>query len=153
MADYLPLAKRVFERLVRDFTSFGSPFILSFLSLAIMGLGREGIAALAGLILIEAFCDSIKLAFHKPRPKKMKYSNALEKIDAGSFPSVHSARSAFVPGMIFIYLQSQWALLLFALPIIVGITRIKLKKHDIKDVIGGWAIGLAFLIAYAAVAA
>lgn len=127
----------------RDITSLGSLmacFIL-FLILLIVNLKRASIL-FVGVALIEIVGSIIKLKFHKARPNKQFYSNLIEKIDAGSFPSIHSAR-ALVLGLSLYPLVSSKILigLIFALVFIVGLSRIYLKKHFITDIIGGYILG------------
>ncbi len=141
------MSKRYFlnqwDEVVRDFTALGDPIILLILLLIFAG-------ALSGLwliillwLLIEAIGIAIKLTFFKDRPKKMEKRNLLEKLDAGSFPSMHTSRSAFLYLVLFVLVQNPFSYLFIALSIIVGVTRVLLKKHYIKDVIAGYVLGIA----------
>ena len=71
----------------------------------------------------------------------------LEKIDAGSFPSVHSARAMLFALILYGVVPPHIALLVFIIPLIVGYTRIKLGKHYLVDVLGGYVLG--FIVYYA----
>jgi|SRR3989344_5749826 len=131
------------DEMIRDFTAFGNPVVLGLLILLFLGLTLKSLYLIVGLIAIDLVCNLIKLFFFRHRPVKKDFSNFLEKIDAGSFPSIHSARSSFV-FISFFFLTSfpvNWIFLLLIL--VVGLTRILLKKHYLFDVLAGYAIGLA----------
>jgi undecaprenyl-diphosphatase len=131
------------DEVVRDFTALGDPIILLILLLLFIGIGESiGIILLLWL-LIEAIGIAIKLIFFKDRPKKMKKNNLLEKLDAGTFPSMHSSRSAFLYLVLFTLVANPLKYLFIFMLIMVGITRVLLKKHYIKDVIAGYILGIA----------
>jgi len=98
---------------------------------------------LLGLLLIEVIGDTIKALFHKQRPNKQTYKTLLEKIDAGAWPSQHSARAAFSGMGLWMYFDIL-ALKVFAVlfALLVCYSRIYLKKHDEKDVLSGLVFGL-----------
>jgi membrane-associated phospholipid phosphatase len=48
------------------------------------------------LVCSYVFGSLIKLFYFKPRPKEQAYKNLLQKIDASSFPSVHTSNSFIV---------------------------------------------------------
>jgi len=91
----------------------------------------------------EVVCNSIKAIWFKERPNKQKYKTLLEKIDAGSWPSVHSYRAAVLClGYILLFKQAALQFFIVFFAIGIGYSRIYLKKHDIRDVSGGAIIGL-----------
>jgi membrane-associated phospholipid phosphatase len=127
---------------IRDFTSFGNPIILLLFSFLIIGFSFDLIYIILGIILIELVAGGIKIIFFKDRPQKKDHHNILEKIDAGSFPSIHSARACFVFLVIYSLVSLNLAkLALVLLILIVGASRILLKKHYIIDIIGGYILG------------
>src|SRR3989344_9480006 len=119
-----------FLEVIRDFTSFGNPFILFLLSYLFLGANKYLILILFGLIIIEILCNLIKLIYHKERPKKVIYTNFLEKITAGSFPSIHVTRSSFVFLTLFLLSTTFLQKILFSvLLVVIGLSRVLLKKH------------------------
>lgn len=137
---------KIFAEFARDFTSFGNPLILIILSAMIIGINSNLIVIVIGLIFIELSCALIKLIWHKERPVRENHKNFLEKIDAGSFPSVHSARSLFVFLFLFTLITENIRFIFLGLPFIVGITRIILNKHYLIDICVGYLIGLIALL-------
>jgi membrane-associated phospholipid phosphatase len=139
--------KKIFSETVRDITSFGNPFILLILSVLIIGPNLIFFKIILGLISLEIFCTIIKIFYHKERPNKESYTNLLERINAGSFPSVHAARSTFI-FLILFFLTSTYFIkvLLIIMIFLVGISRIIIKKHYLFDVIIGSIIGIIFSI-------
>ncbi len=139
--------KYKFGEWMRDLTSLANPIILLLVPLCFLRWTPEYKMLLIALFINELAGSLIKLLFHKPRPDGQKYSNALEKIDAGSFPSLHSSRIALVY-LTLAYLAPNLAfrLLFLGVIIVVGYSRIFLKKHYLTDVIGGYLFGgLVFL--------
>jgi len=89
-----------------------------------------------GLIMIVAVL--IKSIYFKKRPKKHKITNVIERIDASSFPSIHSMRTfALSFWMIQFFNNSFITIYLTILGIFVIYSRIYLKKHYWSDIIGG----------------
>jgi membrane-associated phospholipid phosphatase len=145
---YYNFLKKQFIEVFRDISALGS---LMFIILAIIFLifidYKSALVVIIGLILIEIIGSLIKLIFNKIRPNKQKFANILEKIDAGSFPSIHSARTLLIGLSIFHLFSSKIVLLFIALIVLlVGISRLVLKKHYVIDVITGYFLG--FLVWY-----
>jgi membrane-associated phospholipid phosphatase len=61
------------------------------------------ISLFAGLLMSYGAGSILKLLFYKPRPIPQIFHNRLQKIDASSFPSVHTANASVV-GII----RSRW---------------------------------------------
>lgn len=135
---------------IHDFTALGNPFLLLLVSLMALSnhpqLGRYFPLLLLGFFINEIVCSSIKYLWHKPRPNGQQYAGGLEKIDAGSFPSIHASRISFVYlslGMMHYWIGNNWVLIMSGLVILtVGYSRIFLKKHFLTDVLAGYAFGI-----------
>lgn len=149
-----PLRKTKYAEYIRDFTALGNPFLLLLVAacvIAYLPLEQRGWtwAGIVGAFLLnELVCSGIKFLWHKPRPNGQQFDSAMEKIDAGSFPSIHAARIALVYGSLSIIAwQTDHP---FFLPIaavvipLVGYTRIFLQKHFLTDVLAGYAFGSAW---------
>lgn len=135
--------KNSVSEIMRDFTSFGNPFLLILVSAIAIGVNIKLGIIMGGLVFVEFFGSIIKFFYYKKRPREEKYENVLEKINGGSFPSLHSARSSFVfVSLFFLFNNYYLKIVLLLIPLIVGLTRISLKKHYLSDVIGGYAIGI-----------
>ncbi|MCH2023058.1 MAG: phosphatase PAP2 family protein [Saprospiraceae bacterium] len=148
------LKKTKYAEYIRDFTAIGNPFLLLLVALVTLSnfdkFEDYFIILLIGFLVNEFVCSGIKFLWHKPRPNGQNFSNALEKIDAGSFPSIHSSRISFV------YLSLGYIQYLegntFLLPVfifvivIVGYSRYFLKKHFIVDVLAGYGFGILFFV-------
>lgn len=130
----------------RDITSFGSLWfyiIFMFFFLILNDYSSLKILLL-GFIAMYFAVIIIRLLYFKNRPIKYNYNNAIEKLDASSFPSLHAARTAFLSGFFIKYFSSHLASALLAvLALIVLYSRIHLKKHDWKDVLAGVVLGIA----------
>ena len=102
-----------------------------------------------GVIIIYLFTIIIRAVYFKQRPRKQKYKNFIEKIDASAFPSVHAARISFLLMFLFFYIFKDLILMMlaFILTLLIIYSRIYLKKHDLIDVLGGVILGIfSFII-------
>lgn len=129
---------------IRDFTSLGNPIILLFVPFAVLGAQTLYFKLLLALLANEVFCSLIKLFFHKPRPDGQAYKGILEKIDAGSFPSIHASRISLVYFTLFHQATSLSLKIAFlAVIAVVAYSRVALKRHFWTDIIGGIIIGIS----------
>jgi undecaprenyl-diphosphatase len=140
---YKKIIIKCFNSATRDITSLGSSLFSTLFFIILLFINKKtALFFLLGYALIETINASIKTIWHKTRPNKQKYSNIIEKIDSGSFPSTHASRIIFIGLTIFHLFQSNIILLLIIpLIILIGISRISLKKHYLTDIIAGYIIG------------
>jgi membrane-associated phospholipid phosphatase len=129
---------------IKDYTALGG---ISLYALLIIILIASGSFIMAGRLavalgLVYALVILIRLFYFKERPKKRKFKNIIERVDASSFPSMHTARAAALA----LILGSETTLLIFFILIItalgVGIARVLMKRHDWIDVSFGFILGL-----------
>lgn len=145
-----------FAEYIRDFTAIGNPFLLLLVSLSALSVlpqfERNFSCLVLGFFVNEIVCSAIKFFWHKPRPNGQKFANGFEKIDAGSFPSIHAARMAFVYfSMSYLHYEQQHYLMLpifLMVILIVGYSRTFLKKHFWTDVFAGFGFGLFFFLLF-----
>jgi membrane-associated phospholipid phosphatase len=135
---------------IHDFTALGNPFLLLLVSLMTLCNHPQFLhlfpPLLVGFFVNEIVCSGIKYFWHKPRPNGQEYLNGFEKIDAGSFPSIHASRISFVYGALgFIEyeLGASWVpFVCLAVILVVGYSRIFLQKHFLVDVLAGYGFGI-----------
>ena len=151
------LRKVKYAEYVRDITALGNPIVLLLVSVltlaALPEWGTYLLPMIVGFLLNEALCSGIKYVWHKPRPNGQQYAGGLEKIDAGSFPSIHAARISYVYGtlgMVHYWTGRPWVLLLaLTVVVAVGYSRVFLQKHYFVDVMAGYGFGsLATFLLY-----
>jgi membrane-associated phospholipid phosphatase len=133
------------EEVMRDTTALGGIALYGFIALFFLLLGKaEVFVQLAiGIVLLYAVIAPLRLLFFRVRPDRSAYAGLFTKIDAGSFPSMHSARStllAIVLGTVF-NSALAWALLALAVVAVLS-TRVMLKRHYVTDILGGVVIGV-----------
>lgn len=138
--------KRQREDFFRDFTALGSLWFY-FIAMSIFLInGHYGMLARLsfGLIFIYIIIAAIRAVYFKERPKRYSYNSFIEKLDASSFPSLHSARAAFLSMALMKFFGNiAFSIFLAVLLAILAYSRIHLKKHDLKDVLAGVILGLA----------
>ncbi len=141
--------KSKYTEYVRDLTSLGNPIILGFVSIISIGLNIELLYIAIGLIINDIIGMTIKYFFPKTRPNKQSYTTALEKIDAGSFPSIHSSRTSFI-FLTLGYLSGDiYTFIVFTLLVLItGYSRIFLKKHFLIDVMAGYVLGISLFVSF-----
>lgn len=127
----------------RDVTAIGG-FAASLLITLLFLSSPLLIPLIAGSILTAGIIVLIRIFYFKNRPKKETYSNFLERIDASSFPSLHTARIVFLAILFSAYFANTYLTILCAITAaLVSYSRIYLKKHDWIDVAGGVVVGVA----------
>jgi undecaprenyl-diphosphatase len=144
MLKYLGFIKKQVLETFRDVSALGSFLFLCVLALFFLFIDYNvSLKIIVGLVIIEFVGALIKVVFHRTRPNNQRFSNIFEKIDSGSFPSIHAARVMLVALVVFHFFSSPIALLLLALLVIlVGVSRIVLDKHYFSDVFAGFVFGL-----------
>ena len=139
---------------IENFSALGGLGLYGIMAVSSLILGRYALslrlfvalAALYGITII------IRALYFKERPDKRPYKNIVEKIDASSFPSLHSERASALA--LLVGLSSGSILLtvfLIVSAVLVAFTRVFLKRHDKWDVTAGLIIGAAVAIALLAI--
>jgi membrane-associated phospholipid phosphatase len=91
-----------------------------------------------GVVIVTLVSFIIKAIFFKTRPKKQPTNTLVQRLDASSFPSIHSARITILTFWLAIYsVDIILKIFLICIGVIVAYSRIYLKKHYFVDVIGG----------------
>ncbi len=129
----------------RDITALGSFVFHLFLLLFIVALGKND---LFGQLLFSLFFTLIvtvivRIFYFKDRPQKQDFENIFEKIDASSFPSLHTARTVAMVLILLDYMQNNAVtIFLMGFSALVIYSRVYLRKHDWEDVAGGIILGV-----------
>jgi undecaprenyl-diphosphatase len=141
---------------IRDFTLLGSTLVLSVVIAAaslLVALRRRW--RLAGYLLVTGagalvLDPVLKILVGRLRPV---VAHPVAHAPGNSFPSGHSLGSTVCYGALFLVflpaVRGRWrtwfAIVTATLVLMIGISRILLGVHYVSDVIGGWAIGIAWL--------
>lgn len=129
----------------RDLTSLGSLvfYVLLLVATLVWQEYRLFLVLTFGLLFTLLAIVIIRLFYFKDRPKKQQYNNIIDKIDASSFPSLHSARVTFLCLLFVMFFSKTYVIVFFLLlAVLVIYSRIYLKKHDGFDVLGGVVLGV-----------
>lgn len=139
------MSQKIFKKIIEDAGALGAlPFYL-FISIFVLIQNelKLFIWLLLGLVFSYFFIVLIRIFYHKDRPVREPYKNLLEKIDASSFPSLHSWRIAMISCLLIYYYMSLYlGIFLFIASIIVMFSRYYLKKHYITDIFFGGLFGI-----------
>lgn len=149
-----PLRRRKYAEYIQDFTALGNPFVLLLMATAVLQNVSFAdyelwIWLLGAFLAGEALCSGIKFLWHKPRPNGQLFKGAMEKIDAGSFPSIHAYRIAYTYSSL-AYIEYKFSnggvlfpIVALVVVVVVGYSRVFLRKHFAVDVLAGYGIGLS----------
>lgn len=129
----------------RDVTSLGGAFFYGLVSLLALAVGETElfIRLVVGFVLCVVITALIRVFHFKNRPAKQDYHNSLERIDASSFPSLHTARIVFMCITLAYFFQNDYTTAFFTfVAVLVTYSRIYLQKHDWWDLFGGVVLGV-----------
>lgn len=138
--------KYLIDEFFSSVTLLGMPLFYFIVILLIWRTaGGSLLVPIFGYLLVEIIGGGIKFLYRKDRPLKQEKNTLIQIFDAGSFPSTHTARVALLSTYIFSLFGNDTAIVLFAflITILVGYSRIRLKKHYLVDVIGGLVLGIS----------
>ncbi|MBW3021211.1 phosphatase PAP2 family protein [Candidatus Woesearchaeota archaeon] len=139
------MMSEIIEKCWKQITHFGGVFFYMFLVAFFYILDFQELSKKMFVALTVAYVVTvvIRLFYFKHRPKRQKYKNIIERIDASSFPSMHSMRAGIYLVMIPHFLNSLTALYFFSiLGIFICLSRFIIKKHYANDIIVGFILGL-----------
>jgi undecaprenyl-diphosphatase len=133
------------NEILRDCSAAGSFSLLLLASLALFLVDKAlAWAMLAGIVTVEFGCSIVKLIAYRVRPDRQRYTGFFEKVDSGSFPSIHTARAALALTLVYLYGRRPEALFVgVPILILVAVSRVLLKRHYLADVLAGAAFGVA----------
>jgi undecaprenyl-diphosphatase len=146
-------------RVMKFFTFLGSELTIALLAvllpLLVLVLKKRkyygmALAPMINIAMGALFSQILKYLFQRPRPDILR----LIEISGYSFPSGHSMNSLIFYGFIAYLLMKNgrhWSRCVFAgavglMVLLIGISRIYLGVHYASDVLGGFMIGLGWLI-------
>ena len=159
-AQSLQLAHPRFFETMRDFSGLGSTIVLTLVTAITVGyLALVSMRASALLVAVSTISGSIcvklfKIAFGRARPDTAYAELVTTTL---SFPSGHATMSAVVfltLGALVASTRTLWIERIYILcaaatmTVLVGISRVALGVHWATDVLGGWAFGSAWAIAW-----
>jgi membrane-associated phospholipid phosphatase len=145
---YFNMNKKFTDMIFRDLTTFGGEIFYLLVLTMIFAIKEITLFwnLLLGNIFAIAIVVLIRVFYFKPRPHTQTFSNLIEKIDASSFPSLHTARIWFVA---FIFMK-MWGFsvgtVVSILAILVTYSRVYLKKHDWVDVSFGFILAVVLYL-------
>lgn len=140
----MSLKKSFLNEFFSEVTLFGLPAFYLLVVLVLFKFNMVFAPKLFwALIFVEIFCIFIKIIYKKERPIPQPRNDIFNKIDASSFPSVHSARISLLATVIYLYNRDLATLIVgLVLTILVGYSRIYLRRHYFVDVLCGVLLGL-----------
>ena len=137
--------KKYQPHLFRDLTSLGS--FVFFILVSLLTLAYQEYLLFWKMIFGGIFTLMItvitRIIYFKNRPKKQEHNNFIERIDASSFPSLHTGRTVFLALLWINYFNSTYLTIFFTIfAMMVAYSRIYLHKHDWYDLFGGLVLGV-----------
>lgn len=141
----MAIIEKYFNDFFRDLTTFGGGYFLIILITILFILKQFYLSYLLFFGFISSYLVSfiIRLFYFKNRPNKEVYSNILTKVDASTFPSVHSTRIVFI-ALVFsnFFANNILTVLFIIIALITCYSRFYIKKHYYIDIIAGFILGI-----------
>jgi len=140
----MTLRDYILDEVFSSITSFGSPVFYILVILILFRFDFSfALTLIFALVFVELFCIFIKLIYRKDRPTPQSRKEFFNKIDANSFPSVHSARISLIVTLFSFHYKYALIYTIGAIVMLgVGYSRIYLKRHYFNDVLVGFFIGI-----------
>lgn len=121
------------------------------LSLCILFLyhHKPGIRMVFLVLLSGILNQDLKELFGQPRPTHLAPELGLIQLKSFGFPSGAAQSSVALFGFLAYTFKKQWvSWLMVFLILLISFSRVYLGAHFISDILGGWIVGAALLIAY-----
>lgn len=145
------------EAVLQTISFTGKPIFLTFLvGIPALIAWRRGAPKLAVFLIVTSIGGGIvdtlvKIAVGRPRPR---FDEPIATAFGNSFPSGHSMSSLICYGAVLLFalplLAPRWRRIAIGLTALwvglIGLSRLALGVHFISDVLGGYALGAAWLI-------
>ncbi len=138
------------DELIQDIKALGGFPVYTIAIVVAFFYGEIDLSAelLVGIVLAFAITVLIRMVSFKRRPDGQTYNNFLTKIDAGSFPSLHSMRASILATLLILRLTNPvLIILLIVYAIAVGASRVWMKRHYASDVAAGLVLGVFVALA------
>ena len=133
-----------------DIKALGGLPLFGMVSLLALALGHVLLFAqlVVGVGFVYAIVAVIRSLWFVQRPKPRASGTWLERMDASSFPSIHTTRATLLGGLLMLFLRNNNASILLALGVLaVAVIKVKIKHHYVRDVIGGLVLGSLLVLA------
>lgn len=140
-----------YRTLVNYFSFFGSFvfWVLTIILFLILNQKEFAVKFSIAAIISMAVEHAIKFFYSEKRPdiKSVKPKALYEAFqERTSFPSGHSAIAAAFTTLLYLKYHMVYLTSLFIfISIMVGLSRIALKRHYLKDIIAGYVLGVAIV--------
>ncbi len=136
----------------QGFTFLGNELFFLLVMPAIYWSINPQIGFRAGMMLVLSggLNSCVKMLFHSPRPYWVDARvQALSSETSFGIPSGHAQNSAAIWGIIATSIRKKWALAAAAVVVFfIGLSRLYLGVHFIRDVLVGWLIGALLVVLY-----
>jgi len=141
--------KNLVEIFFKQITELGSLTVIAVIIIFTYFLDVQlALKLFIGMLAATIISMIIKVLFFRPRPKKQKINTIIDRLDASSFPSVHSARITILMFLLIAYSGNLiLRIFLAVIGLLVAYSRIYLKRHYYIDVIGGIILGVLISMA------
>jgi undecaprenyl-diphosphatase len=137
--------QKFIPQLFRDLTSLGSLVFFAWILLFVLAMKEFSLflQLVFGTVFTLIMVVFIRMVYFKNRPNKQNHSNFIERMDASSFPSLHSARIVFLAITLASFFKTEYVTIFFTIfAVLVMYSRYYLRKHDLWDILGGILLGL-----------
>ncbi len=138
------------DELLQDIKALGGFPVYTIAIIVAFFYGMTALSAqlLVGIVLAFGVTVLIRIISFKERPDRQPFNGFLTRIDASSFPSLHSMRASILATLLIRQITNPILIILLILyAMAVGFSRVKLKRHYVSDVVAGLILGVPVALA------
>ena len=117
-------------------------YLALIIFLLLLGLKTKALYLLVGLLICYFSVLTLRVFYFKERPEKEDYFNLFTRLNASSFPSLHTITSMYTATVLGTIVNiTTITIFFYTIAVLIAFSRVYIKKHFWIDVIVGWLIG------------
>ena len=143
--------KKYLKEAFTAITSLGSAYFYGILTIFLILINKNQTALhlVIGLAVCYSFVFILRIFYFKERPDKEDYFNFFTRINASSFPSLHTISSVYTATVLASSInKAEVTIFLYLVALLIAYSRMYIKKHYFIDILVGLIIGAIASAAY-----
>ena len=143
--------KKYLKECFTAITAFGTAYFYSLLIifLFIINQKTKAMHLLIALPICYILVLTFRLFYFKERPEKEDYFNLFTKLNASSFPSLHTFTFTLTATVLStITKTTKTTIFFYTIALLVAYSRLYIKKHYMSDIFAGLVLGILASIIY-----
>lgn len=136
--------KKYFKEGLTAITALGTAYFYTILAITLFLSGFRTIAyhLAIGLIILYILVLILRIFYFKERPVKEDYFNLFTRLNAASFPSLHTTTSIYAATVLSTIANTGTIILFYSIALLIAYSRVYIKKHYWSDILAGLVLGI-----------